>query len=346
MRHGLGFPIVKSVLEARDGTLWVGTRNGLSRSDGAPLMISSSRFDNFFGFYTKIVNIIDRTFTAGHRARDDALWFATRAGGVVRSDGEHFVQYTTRDGLAHDEVGAIGEDFQGGLWFGSADGRLTRYDAHSVVNYGPAAGLGAGQVDALLAAPEGGLWLGTDQGAWRLRDGVFAALGQPIPAPRISALILREGELWFGVPDGNAWIYRYDGTTVRLFDFDHIRRLAPFQGIIYDLHLAPDGRVWAASRGGAMYIEGDAVATEFDSYGMITPYDGLPASPVMAVSGDGDGLLYFGTNSGLVLYDGEQLAIRTISPPTRAGGAGWPPTGAAWPPSTEKTGAPSTPATA
>ena len=313
MRHGLGSPIVESVLEAGDGTLWVGMDNGLARSDGAPLTVSGSRFDNFFGFYTKTVHIVDRYFTDFHQARDGALWFATERGGVVRSDGERFVQYTTRDGLAHYEVGAIGEDFQGGLWFGSADGRLTRYDAGSVVHYGPAAGLGAGQVNALLAAPEGGLWLGTDQGVWRLRDGVFAWLEQPPPVPRVGSLILSEGELWYSVPDGFAWIYRYDGTDVRWFNFDPVRRLAPYQGIIHDLHLAPDGRVWAASRGGVLYMESDAVETDFDSYGMIIQQDGLPSIPVTAVEGDGDGMLYFGTNDGLVLYDGEQLAVRTTA---------------------------------
>ena len=307
MRHGLGFPIVRSVLEARDGTLWVGTGNGLSRSDGTPLAVGESRFDNLFSFYINIVNIVDPTFTDIHQAGDGALWFATQGGGVVRSDGERFVQYTARDGLAHDEINAIGEDFQGGLWFGSADGRLTRYDARSVANYGPADGLDAGQVNALLAAPDSTLWLGTDQGVWRLSDGVFTALGQPNPAARISSLALRAGELWFAIPDGAGGIWRYDGAAARMLNTS--RNLAPYQGHINDLHVGADGRVWAASRGGAMYLDGDAVDLEDDDYGMITQYDGLPAGAVTAV--EGDSVLYFGTNGGLALYDGEQFSIRT-----------------------------------
>jgi signal transduction histidine kinase/ligand-binding sensor domain-containing protein/DNA-binding response OmpR family regulator len=273
------------------------------------------------------------TITDIHQSRDGALWFATHGGGVLRSDGEHFVNFTTQEGLAHNDVGAVHEDFQGGLWFGLADGRLARYDAHSLLNLGTADGLGANLVSAAIAAPEDELWLGTDQGVrrlsggiftpLRLSDGAFTSLGlaQELGG-QINSLALIDGELWFGTLETGSrskrsGIWRYDGSALQRIDhFD--RLLSPFQLLINELYVDDSGLIWAAAYSGAMALKGDAyeLFTERHALPVVDVLavgdGGLPAAEVTAVDGDGHGLLYFGTNGGgLAVYDGQRIETLT-----------------------------------
>ena len=303
MRQGLGYIRVWSLLETRDGTMWFATQQGISRYEGG------GAFTSFFSFGNE--EFMDIRFVEAYQSRDGALWFATQDRGVLRSDGEHFTTFTVAEGLAHNSVSAIHEDFQGGLWFGSADGSLTRYDAHSIDNLGAADGLGAGRVNALIEAPEGGLWLGTNRGVRRLSDDVFTSLDlEQGLASQVSSLALVDGELWIGTFEAGGrilhnGIWRYDGSAPRQINID--RNLAAYEEMIHDLYVGADGLVWAASRGGAMYIEGD-------DYELLTERDGLPVPDVRAVGADADGLLYFGTHGGgLAVYDGQQLSILTTA---------------------------------
>jgi ligand-binding sensor domain-containing protein len=62
------------------------------------------------------------------------LWFGTGEG-VFRYDGKTFTHFTVKDGLCHNEVGAIGEDKSGNLWFGGRYGRLFRYEGKSFTDF-------------------------------------------------------------------------------------------------------------------------------------------------------------------------------------------------------------------
>ena len=64
------------------------------------------------------------------------MWFGSIGGGVSRHDGELFTTFTTRDGLAGNDVLCILEDRSGRLWVGTADG-VSRWDGQRFVNFSP-----------------------------------------------------------------------------------------------------------------------------------------------------------------------------------------------------------------
>ena len=64
---------------------------------------------------------------AVHIDPDDTLWVGTWGAGVARFDGENWVNYTTKDGLAGDIVYAIAQEPSGTLWF-RTNGSITRCD--------------------------------------------------------------------------------------------------------------------------------------------------------------------------------------------------------------------------
>ncbi|MFQ6043027.1 MAG: two-component regulator propeller domain-containing protein [Candidatus Poribacteria bacterium] len=54
--------------------------------------------------------------------REGNLWFATSHCGVTRYDGNSFINFTAKDGLANDLVRALLEDSNVNPWFGALGG--------------------------------------------------------------------------------------------------------------------------------------------------------------------------------------------------------------------------------
>lgn len=61
------------------------------------------------------------------------LWFAT-GGGISRYDGNRFTNYTTKDGLASDQVWCLLIDRKGWLWAGTEEG-VSRFDGKRFVPF-------------------------------------------------------------------------------------------------------------------------------------------------------------------------------------------------------------------
>ena len=118
--------IVRSLYEGPDGTLWVGTQNGLNRMAAADRRAARNRFE----LYTRREGLPDGTVygivpeptaTDGRRR----LWLSTNRG-LTRFDVDAgtFRNFDVRDGLVGDEMNGgaelVGSD--GTIYFGGVDG--------------------------------------------------------------------------------------------------------------------------------------------------------------------------------------------------------------------------------
>lgn len=223
---------------------------------------------------------------------------------MLRSDGEHFVSFATDDGLAHNTVGAIHEDFQGGVWFGSEDGSLSRYDRHGIVNLGGREGLQADRVAALATSSDGGVWIGTEQGLRHRRDGEFAILGRRrMP---IGTLATFGSGVWVGVSgvEGKGGVWRYGESGLHSVAQGGAYQ---FQDMVNDLFLDDGGKLWVGTEGGVLALDGDRSES-------FTERQGLILDQVQAVGQDLAGLLYFGTSGrGVSVYDGLSFTVLTTA---------------------------------
>ena len=124
----LGDTRVTTMLPAADGTLWIGTKVGLARVDGATgkvVPVATDPLDTASlppGYVSSL--LIDR------RGR---LWLSIYGAGVAvleRTDANgrmRFRRLGTADGLPHSGVNALREDHQGMIWASTDDG-LARID--------------------------------------------------------------------------------------------------------------------------------------------------------------------------------------------------------------------------
>ena len=163
---GLASGFVTSLAEDRQGRLWVAARHDVNGG----LRV----FDN--GRFREVGRTLVPAGAFVHAILHDragALWLGTSSGLVRDRDGVA-TTFTTKDGLASDDVKAIIEEPGGRIWIGSFFG-ITSWQAGVFKSWTERDGLPGGVVRSLYRDDDGVLWIGTyDGGLGRYKDGRFS----------------------------------------------------------------------------------------------------------------------------------------------------------------------------
>ncbi|MCB1050953.1 MAG: hypothetical protein KDC71_10175 [Acidobacteria bacterium] len=146
---GLSSSDTISVLTARDGAIWVGTRKGLNRVDKNEIRV--------FGPEQGLTSDYVRALHEDHSGR---IWIGTVAGCFIW-DGNHFSILSTSTGLIHNTVRCFFEDDRNTIWIGT-DGGISRvFQDGYIQNFSTQNGLLSSFVRCLVPAVDGGVWVGT-----------------------------------------------------------------------------------------------------------------------------------------------------------------------------------------
>ena len=164
----------------RQGTLWVGTANGLNR-----LLPDGRGFRRYRHDPADPASLSDDFVKSLLEDRAGRFWVATNLGlNLLDRDTGRFRAYTTDHGLPHNRVNSLLEDSLGFLWLGTANG-LSRFDPERqrFSNYGPLDGL-PGRLFFYPAAardPRGRLYFGGPEGLFSLDPRDFVERPRPPP---------------------------------------------------------------------------------------------------------------------------------------------------------------------
>jgi diguanylate cyclase (GGDEF)-like protein len=276
---GLPDMAVRTVIQSRDGYLWLGTHAGLARFDGRRFVV----FDH-------------ATSELGHDhvlalAEDDRgrIWAGTEEGLFRVAEGR--IEPIPTLGSAR--ILALGVDPGGPIWVASERG-LTRIGSDdSVEHLGPESGLPPGLVHTIEIGG-GELYVGTEQGVLRLEGRHFVpveAAGRDLVR---AILVSRSGTLWLA--SSEAILHLVDGRVVRRIPV----RWESQQ--IWDLLEDRHGSIWSASYGaGIQRIETNG----FDTVALGSGYaDRRP----WRLLEDREGNLFAATREGLIrLSDGPAI---------------------------------------
>ncbi|MDY0745667.1 two-component regulator propeller domain-containing protein [Paucibacter sp. R3-3] len=277
--QGLPLNTVQTLLQTRDGKLWVGTAGGLARFDGvrfktfsgteAPFMASEPVFglmqDRDGALWIghskgaavyrdgRFETVITSEMTASRRvwafaqAADGAIWMATEHG-LLRWTKDATKLYQQADGLPTDRLRALAFDRKGVLWIATTNGLVSFADGHfKVLN--PANGFPHLQVRSVLADPKGGVWAATAGGGLAHVDGdeiKVYGLAEGLPTDQLTALTLdARGDLWIGTWGSGVLRMRQDGDGVHFSSVSSPEGLAGSQ--IWSLQVDREGSVWVGT---------------------------------------------------------------------------------------------------
>jgi ligand-binding sensor domain-containing protein/signal transduction histidine kinase len=253
-----------------DGTLWLGTADGLSRAsmDGAFHAVGTTG--------EVLALAVDRKGTA---------WAGTRSGlEACSAAGCRSVPLP-----AAGEVNALASDAQGRMWIGT-DAGLFLGDGDRV----RAVGDKAARVDFLYRDREGMVWAGTARGLMRIDPASNASELLASGDVFLSAAEDREGDLWLGTESGGLAVLR-DRKFSTLTAQDGLT-----DEYVLALAQAPNGDVGVGTKGGGLNVFRDG-----RFYGLTTA-QGLASNVVLTLAAAANGDVWAGTPDGLnLLHNGD-----------------------------------------
>ena len=273
---------VTSILESRNGQLWVGTDGGgLAR-------LVNGRFQRF----ASQDGLSDDNVTFLLEDREGSLWVGTRHGGLNRFRQPIFTLYTPTEGLSAKVIWSVYGDRQGALWIGTEAGGVDRLQHGRFTHY-----MAGKSVVATLQTKDGVLWAAMREGLARLRAGGDRwepmTFGGTHPTLSVSALTEdRTGALWLGGSDG---LFRWNGGGGALRDYTAQAGVAgvKVRTIVEDR----DGALWIGTHGRGL------LRFQNERFTALTKQEGLSSDVVESLLADEQGL-WVGTEAGLDLVRG------------------------------------------
>lgn len=288
-RDGLRSNLHMSLAEDPDGSLWVGTVEGLARIRGETVEVMPA----LQGVEVRAMAFDDH----------GSLWLTTSQGLMRRVPGSEDFEVLRRGaGVSLDGLRAMAFDHEGSLWLGSIAQGLVRVRQGKFTNVGVAQDLPGRRVNTVFEDPEHGLLIGTDGGAFRRLENGRAepwSLGGGLPEDSQVMDFYRD-------QDGNLWVSTYRGIVVHGIDGD--RRLIsqkdglPSHGVRW-VRQTRQGDLWVGTVDGfARRSEDGRFRSAVDELGGFA--NGLAFSLTEAL----DGNLLLGSREGLTVYSPEDGA--------------------------------------
>lgn len=238
-----------------------------------------------------------------YRAPDGTLWLTADERVYQIRDGRP-VLVRRLPGLGH--FTAMLRDRNGELWLGTENQGLVRIGPHGVERMASGDVLPNGRIASLLEDAEGSIWVGANGGLFRLRETLFSRYTRRdgLSGDYVRALMEdRRGDLWIGGGGGLDRLQR-DGTVrpvpVRAKNGDSVSVLSLAQG--------RDGDLWVGTFADGIFRLRDGDVRQH--YGADA---GLPGGHIRAIAIDGSGVVWAGTQRGLV-----RLGADGVLPPPQA----------------------------
>src|SRR5580693_2319757 len=278
--EGLPQDSVQTILQTRDGFLWVGTERGLARFDGL-------HFDVFNGMNAHGIKI--NYVETLYESRDATLWIGTRDGGLIGMKNGKFAVYPTASVSGGEDVTSIQQDRDGSMWIGFKSGGLGHLTDGKLTVLTTKQGLSSNAIRALLSAADGTLWVATDDGGLDHWDGqrfIVFDTKNGLPSDSISSLFEdADGALWIGTNRGLARLKSGEFTL-------YAAKNGLSSAAVLSLHGDRDGNLWIGTDGGGLNCLKNGAIRIFNSE------MGLTNNVVLSIAEDAEGSIWIGTDGG------------------------------------------------
>ncbi|MDW7759617.1 MAG: histidine kinase dimerization/phosphoacceptor domain -containing protein [Acidobacteriota bacterium] len=285
----------------RERNLWVANPRGVSKISGLRFLNFQKTHGLFGDEVSAIAKVGPGRLILGHN------------GGLsyLGSDAIRAASLEKEDGLiaAENRVLDIQTDGDGMLWIATSG-----YGLGSVRHEGPVRWIGRGEgiggkVRTLFIDEAGTFWVSTGPELYILQDNRFI----PVPLPDFNQMYIRK---IFQGPEGSIDLATNRHGLLRISSgswrqISHPER--PAANNVYAVHLDRQGHTWVGTEAGLFFVRnGRLVESGAETLSI--------ERPIYLIVEDLRGRLWFGTDNGVIRWDGSDLTLRVYA--TRSGLAG------------------------
>jgi signal transduction histidine kinase/ligand-binding sensor domain-containing protein len=292
---GLSSNEVLALFEDREGTIWVGTSEGIDRFREWPVTPVSLK-----------QGLSNSNATSVLAARDGSIWIGTADGLNRWKDGRTTIYRRRTDpALPDDSIQSLFEDERGRIWVSGSRG-LAAFENGKLTTVPAVPG---GFTHAIASDNRGGLWLSlwltaNDFGLAHLVDGkiVEQASWQKLGGGPGTGLVAdAEGGVWSGLLSGGVAHFRAGEIRNLSLSGDGSARK------VLNVSRDSDGTMWVATDDGLSRITDERVAT-------LTTANGLPCKTIHWIIEDQAGYYWLYMPCGLVRVARTELDAWTADP--------------------------------
>jgi signal transduction histidine kinase/ligand-binding sensor domain-containing protein len=279
---GLSSDQVFALFQGREGTIWVGTSDGLDQFRELPVTSLSVK-----------QGLSSATASSVLAARDGSIWIGTPDGLNSWDHGRTMVyRRRSNPGLPDNDIHSLFQDERGRIWVSSVRG----FAAFEKGKFTAVPSVPAGTKNAVAGDNHGGLWLslfGTvnDYGLVHLVDGKIieqVSWQKLAGGPGTGLVPDPDGGIWTGLLSGGMAYFR--AGQIRNLPLSDDRAGARK---VLDISRDGDGSIWAATANGLSRIQNGRVAT-------LTTANGLPCNTVHWIIEDDLSSYWLYTQCGLL----------------------------------------------
>ena len=291
------------------------TRNIRKRRNGELLFASVEDLIQYNGksFQTLKIPSGIKPFEAFDLLEDAAgtIWIASRRYGLYRFRHDQLMNFTVKDGLAHNRTISLHEDRTGRIWVATMGG-LNYFDGNKLHSFKMENGLSSNDIRTVFVDSKNRLWVGTS------RHLNIANLTK-ISANQPTGIRFSKTKDSNGVPFVNVWSILEDRQgNIWLSDIRGIWRFSKnsFVQISNETRLARlyednKGNIWfshgnsTAKQEGLSYFESQSLASGNPKATQVY----LTNSMIFSISQDSTNTIWIGTIDGVFRYDGKIVEI-------------------------------------
>jgi len=278
-KDGLLSSNLTSIFEDREGSIWLGSVQGLGRfRDSA--FTSLGKKD---GLPNSVVLCVAAT-------KDGSVWGGTPTGlGWLQPDG------TMKTVLPGKRVLSFCPELNNDLLVGTDTSGLFRLRWHHARVAVQSLVSGVRKIYAIEKGEDGIIWIGTRFGLYQLNDGKLTRFGESTGLGEVAIRCIQriKNVIWVGTSDG---LYRIKGKKIQVFR----RQEGLASNFVFCLLPGREGKLWIGTdQGLSRFQSGD-----FNSIGL---NQGLPSDSIYQIVPDGTGSFWMNTADGIAMISRGEL---------------------------------------
>ncbi|MCP5054388.1 MAG: protein kinase [bacterium] len=284
-KEGLAHDLINMIHKAGDGTLWIATKNGLSRFN--------HKENSFTNYIVAAGNGAANDVDSLYEDTENTLWIGTY-GGLYRMRNGEISRFPLTNNATVIPVYTIIEDSQKNIWIGTRDRGLFRYKDGVFTNISKEEWLFNDRVYSILEDRNGSLWTGMSFGGLsrlRAREFNIIASSEGLTGDSVVGIYQNprnRGSFWINTYNGlNRW---QNGKWVPITTADGLS-----SSYIFSICEDSSGTIWVGTENGLDQLQ--------DSPSGISVKKKYFGTIVRAILEDGSGNLWVGTDQAIYKKD-------------------------------------------